>query len=209
MTGRPESTTATGSEAHSSGNPAEDTVEIALTAAEQLELQRISDPESRTRMTGTFMPNHDTYICRRSARIDTVATLCFAVAVLGVTIAIGWHGLAGPPSLRAVAPLASIAHARITRDSPQGAFVQVTNPFDASEVFELPAAISGANVQDAVADLLMTRARERIRLGIVPHRGHGHHRQAEEDSQRDVVITRLFGPNTVAGAPSGAPAGAE
>ncbi len=189
----------------------EDTVEIVLTAAEQLELQRIAVSGSGMRMTGTFMQPHDTYICRRSARIDTVATLCFSVVVLGITIAIGWHGLAAEPSVGTLSPVASTAAAPQTPASPHAAVIQVANPFDAAEVFELPAAISGANVQAAIADILMERARERIRLGIVPHRMRGHHQQASAaaDSQRDVVVTRLFGPNIIAAVPPAAPTSTE
>ncbi|HEY2809488.1 MAG TPA: hypothetical protein VGI91_11920 [Steroidobacteraceae bacterium] len=207
MMGRPERTIAAEPKAHSAGDPAEDTVEISLTSAQQLELWRIADSESRTRMTGTFMPSHDAYICRRSARIDTAATLCFAVVVLSITIAVGWHGLAGQPAVSARAPVASIVRTRTTQDSPQSPMIQVTNPFDATEVFELPAAISAASVQDAIADLLLQRARERIRLGIVPYRVRSHHRHpaSTEDGQRDVVVTRLFGANTVASLPAAAP----
>lgn|GEM_PF-929229 len=45
---------------------------------------------------------------------------------------------------------------------PQSVPVQFRNPFDATEVFEFPPGTSEAEARDAVADLLMQRARERL-----------------------------------------------
>jgi hypothetical protein len=46
--------------------------------------------------------------------------------------------------------------------------VQVRNPFDPSEVFELPADITGEQTREAVAELLLKRARSRLHHSLSP-----------------------------------------
>jgi hypothetical protein len=49
---------------------------------------------------------------------------------------------------------------------PHGQLVQVRNPFDASEVFEFPAETGKTEARNAVAELLLQRARDRRHEGI-------------------------------------------
>jgi hypothetical protein len=51
--------------------------------------------------------------------------------------------------------------------------VRFPNPFDASEVFEFPAGTSEADAHDAVAKLLLKRARDRLGAAAEGQRRHG------------------------------------
>jgi hypothetical protein len=49
--------------------------------------------------------------------------------------------------------------------SAEGATVRFSNPFDATEVFEFPPGTTEAEAREAVADLLLQRARDRQNSG--------------------------------------------
>ncbi len=71
-----------------------------------------------------------------------------------------------PPPGVAAAPVAAPAMATATSVVParldEGPPVRYRNPFDRSEVFEFPAGTTRAQAHDAVADVLLERARGRI-----------------------------------------------
>jgi hypothetical protein len=53
--------------------------------------------------------------------------------------------------------------------------VRVTNPFDATEVFEFPAATTKTDAREAVAELLLQRARDRRAQGLLIVHARGRH----------------------------------
>jgi hypothetical protein len=146
--------------------PGEDTVELELTAAEQLELSQAANAVPGSSEVKLGKPGHDSFVCRRTERIDFVSTLTFVALVLGVTAASGWHALVGQPTAPTVAIAVPVAPAPAPDVQPPGPVVQVKNPFDPAEVFELPAGTTESAARDAVGELLLQRARGRLRLGF-------------------------------------------
>jgi hypothetical protein len=158
-----EGPTTAGSAHDSSG----DTVELELTSEQELALSRAADAARATaRHDGSapvlYVPEYENLACRRSARIDFVGNVTFAVAVLGIAVACLWpasdqHLLA--PAVTGAAPLAALPPARPAE--PQGAPVRIKNAFDATEVFEFPPGTTESEARAAVAELLLNRARDR------------------------------------------------
>lgn len=186
-------------------DPAEDTVELELTAAEQLELSQTANAAPRLPEMVSGKPGYDTFVCRRTERIDFVCTLTFAALVLGITAATGWRALVGQPTAPAVAIAAPVAPAPAAPAQPRGPIVQVVNPFDATEVFEFPAETTETEARSAIAELLLQRARERRRQGFYLRRASNRHQPPPiaADNPPDVFVTRLSGPaNGFAGTPS-------
>ena len=147
--------------------PGEDTVEAELTAAQQLEVSQAANAAARPPKIVPGKPGHDSFVCRRTQRIDIVSTLTFAALVLGITAAISWHALVGQPT--APAPTVAIA-VPLAPAPPPGPVVQVINPFDATEEFELPAKTTESEARIAISELLLQRAQERLRQGSEPRR---------------------------------------
>jgi hypothetical protein len=177
-------------------DPGEDTVDLTLTAAQQLELSQAASAPARPLGMVPSKLGHDSFVCRRTERIDFVCTLTFVALVLGVTAAIGWRLLVGQPTAPAVALAVPVAPAPAATAEPQGPVVHVINPFDATEVFEFQAGTSESEARDAVAELLLQRARERRRQGLDLRHASNHHqpRRIAADSPPDVFVTRLSGP---------------
>jgi hypothetical protein len=182
--------------AYSEADPAENTVELQLTAAEQLELQRASI-EATAQQAAPLPPiraAYDPVVYARSRRIDVIGTVAFAVMAIGVAAAAGWHvlGQAPAPTLSVASPAPALPRAEPQSPPP---VVQILNPFDAREVFELPADISEAEARSAIADLLLERARERRRQGMNVNHASGHPAlRSAAVSPADVFVTRVPGP---------------
>lgn len=106
-----------------------------------------------------------------------VAAIVGVTVVLGTLIALGViaqrtserkHLTAAAP---APAPVAATPVAP-QPPPPPGEPVRFKNPFDHSEVFEFPPGTSPADARQAVAELLMARARDRhVQLVVRPHGG--------------------------------------
>jgi hypothetical protein len=98
----------------------------------------------------------------RTARIDFAANVTFAVVVLGVAVVFLWPASARHPAAPAVVriapPAAVIPPAPV---EPQGAPVRIANAFDHTEVFEFPHGTTEPEARKAVAELLLSRARDR------------------------------------------------
>jgi hypothetical protein len=172
---------------------AEDTVEFELTAEQQLALWQaagdLAGPADRPPAPSPY----DAYICRRTDRIDRVCTIAFATVVLGLTVATGWHAMGDAPAAPAVVVRTTTA-ANLAPALPQRApVVQVLNPFDPTEVFELPASTTESDARNAIAELLLQRARERFRQGFNVHRANNRHTAAPATSSLDVFVTRISG----------------
>jgi hypothetical protein len=178
----------------SGGDTAEDTVELELTAAEQLALAEASEAA----MGGPVVradPGYDTFVYTRTRRADLVGTITFAAVVCAITAAVGWHALSAEPDAVAT-PAATVVAPRVPVPAPRVAsVVQVPNPFDATEVFELPAETSEADARSAIAELLLQRAQERRQQGLYLHRA-GTHRpdQASVTKPADVFVTKVLAP---------------
>ncbi|HEY6457399.1 MAG TPA: hypothetical protein VIY90_19150 [Steroidobacteraceae bacterium] len=101
----------------------------------------------------------------RSRRRHYMPMAKMAGAIIGY-LTFAWWGASQlawqpePPAPAAARPAVITPGAAILASSPQQA-VRVTNPFDATEVFEFPTATSYAADRDKVAQLLLRRARER------------------------------------------------
>lgn len=186
----------------------EDTVEFELTAEQQAELRRaagvLPGPATAAVAPGQpASPGYDAYICRRTDRIDRVCTIAFAALVLGLTVAGGWRamGVAPPPAPRVakIAPISTL----VASVQPQPAGMQVVNPFDSSEVFELPANTPESEARAAIAKLLLQRASERLRQGFDVHRIANRRTHASASNPLDVFVTRLSGPENRIGGLAG------
>jgi hypothetical protein len=183
MTERPEAE-------YSAGTPdvPEDTVELQLTAAEQLLLSGAAAPSLPADAPGYY----DTGVYARSRRIDVLGTLTFAVLVCGLAAAAGWHALARPTPVVAVTAPLTAAPAVRTHEPPP--VVQVLNPFDHTEVFEVPAQATEAEARTAIAQLLLERAQQRRAQGFAAHRASLHPRPAPTSAAPDVYVTKVFWP---------------
>jgi hypothetical protein len=176
-------------------NPGKDTVELELTAAQQLELSQAANAAARPPEMVTGKIGYDSFVCRRTERIDFVCTLTFVMLVLGITAATGWRALVGQPTALAVAIAVPVAPAPAANAQPRGPVVQVINPFDATEVFEFPAGTAESEARNATAELLLQRARERRRQGFDLRRASNRHQPPPiaADNRPEVFVTRLSG----------------
>ena len=150
-----------------------DTIELELSGAQMLELSRRAavaqpapahgpiDESSTTQAASVPVSRVRRGASRRGQRLAAVFGIALAASsVSGVAYLTATHR---PPPPVANAPAAATAAPESppprspTEDTP----VRFTNPFDATEVFEFPAGTSATAAHDAVADLLLVRARER------------------------------------------------
>jgi hypothetical protein len=112
--------------------------------------------------------DYQSFASRRSARVDFVCNMTFAVLTLVIVAAVAWPTSSRrlpTPTRAALAHLASLvpqATAAAAAAEPQGTPVRITNAFDRTEVFEFPPGTSELQARHAVEEVLMGRARERI-----------------------------------------------
>jgi hypothetical protein len=175
-------------------NPGKDTVEL-LTGAQQLELSQAANAAARPPEMVPGKIGYDSFVCRRTERIDFVCTLTFVMLVLGITAASGWRALVGQPTAPAVAIAVPVAPAPAANAQPRGPVVQLINPFDATEVFEFPAGTAESEARNSTAELLLQRAGERRRQGFDLRRASNRHQPPPiaADNRPDVFVTRLSG----------------
>jgi len=143
----------------------EDTVELELTPEDVLALSRAAEEDhagaSAVESTpGSSLPTFP--FAKEPSQGDGAAGLggwprTLAVGVIAAIIAMG--GSANRPAARH-SPVSSAPTTPSPADS-QAAPVQFTNPFDASEVFEFPPGTTETAAREAVAELLLQRARDR------------------------------------------------
>jgi hypothetical protein len=87
-------------------------------------------------------------------------------AALVVATAAAYGGKVFAPPIPAMEPppllLTEVEESAVAPvEQPPAEPVRIRNPFDREEVFEFPAGTSEAAARDAVAEMLLTRARER------------------------------------------------
>jgi hypothetical protein len=185
--------------AGSAQDSSDDTIEMELTGEQELALSRAAEAARATARpdeSGPVLsvPEYENFASRRVARIDFVCNVTFAVAVLGIAVASLWPASDRHPPAPAVtsaAPLAEVAPAGPAE--PQGAPVQIRNAFDATEVFEFPHGTTESEAREAVAELLLSRARDRRAEGLALRRaGNLQPGRGAAVQQPEVFVTRLL-----------------
>jgi hypothetical protein len=130
---------------------ADDTVEMEISAVDLQELSRAAaeDVPAPKRMNRPSL-------WRAAAAAAAVSVVISSGATY---LAIAGAQPSRPAELDLAAPLAAVRP-----DAPPLAEAQVrfANPFDASEVFEFPPGTPESDARDAVAELLLKRARDRV-----------------------------------------------
>jgi hypothetical protein len=185
--------------AGSAHDSSDDTIELELTGEQELALSRAAEAARATARPDesgsvSSVPEYENFASRRVARIDFVCNVTFAVAVLGIAVASLWPASDRHPPAPAVttaAPLAEVAPAGPAE--PQGAPVQIRNAFDATEVFEFPHGTTESEAREAVAELLLSRARDRRAEGLPLRRaGNLQPDRGAAVQQPEVFVTRLL-----------------
>jgi hypothetical protein len=174
----------------------EDTVEIELTDQEQLALSEAAEapqalaPDAAP-TNAPRGPAGDNCLWERTARIDFISTATFAAFVLAVAGASLWHTTGF--DARTTAAATASAHAPpAPAEAPRPPPLQVLNPFDPTEVFELPAETTESEAREAVADLLLQRARSRLAQTAGPkHASMGQRGPDVAHEQAEIFVTRL------------------
>jgi hypothetical protein len=170
----------------------DDTIALDLTGEEELALSRAAEAARATARPEESGP----VAFRRTARIDFVCNVIFAVTVPWIAVALLWPAPERHPPAPAVAsaaPLAEVAPAGPAE--PQGAPVRIKNVFDATEVFEFPTGTAESEAREAVAELLLSRARDRRAEGLaLRHAGNRQPDHGTEIQQPEVLVTRFDGP---------------
>jgi hypothetical protein len=155
------------SPAQSAPQSSDETVEIELTAEEQLWLSRAGNAAAEETSCADKLASHsqrpvgDNSLWMRTARVDAICTVTFAVVVLCIVAASLQHTAVPHAGTLAATPVAQVPPLSAASE-PQRPPVQVRNPFDRSEVFELPADTTEDAARAAVAELLLERARSRL-----------------------------------------------
>ena len=199
MTMQPRNEEPTAARTQASG---EDTVEIELTDQEQLALSGAA--EAPRALAPDAAPANspsgsaaDNCLWERTARIDSISTATFAALVLAVAGASLWHTTGfDARTTAATTPSAPVhaapAPAPAPAEPPRPPPLQVLNPFDPTEVFELPAETTESEAREAVADLLLQRARSRLAQTAGPkHTSMGHRIPDVAHEQAEIFVTRL------------------
>jgi hypothetical protein len=177
--------------AHSSGG----TVELELTGEQQAALSQAAEAarpdESRPMLSA---PEYKNFALVRTARIDSLCNVTFALAVLGIAVVCLWpasHRHLPAPAVTSAAPLAAVTPASLSE--PQGTPVRIKNAFDATEVFEFPPGTTESEAHEAVAELLLSRARDRRAKGPTLRRAGTLQRdRGAAVQQPHVFVTRLL-----------------
>lgn len=137
----------------SSSRETESAIELELSADELRRLSRHLTPEP------TGMPVRS--ICLRGRGLALTLSLGLAALLFG--IAVQRMGIRTKPAR--TAPPALTADASATPLPPEparnGSPVRFANPFDPSEVFEFPPGTSRESARETVAEILISRARDR------------------------------------------------
>jgi hypothetical protein len=120
----------------------DDTMKVGLTGEQKPTLSRASESAGATAHadeSGTVksVPEYENSAYRRTARIDFVCNVTFAVAVLGMAVAFLWpasdrHPPAPEAAVIRAAPLPKVPPGGPAE--PKGAPVRTKNAFDATEV---------------------------------------------------------------------------
>ena len=179
----------------------DDTLELEVAGERALALSRASEAPWATappNQSGPVlaMPAYENFVLRRTARIDFVCNVTFAVAVVAIAVAFFWPAsaphAAAAATVTSAAPLAKVAPAAAPAE-PQGTPVRISNAFDATEVFEFPQGTPESEAREAVAELLLSRARDRHAEGLALRRaGNVQPDRGAAVRQPEAFVTKLF-----------------
>jgi hypothetical protein len=174
-------------------DPSDDTIELQLTADEELALSRAA--AAAESVPASPVPQYANFVSRRTARVDFVCNVTLAVTGLAIAVAFAWpkpDRHVATPAAASTESLAEVVPLSKTVALPE-APVRITNAFDATEVFEFPYGTSEADAQAAVAAVLLDRAHERRTEGLTLKRGASHQRNHDAPLQPSAVfVTRLL-----------------
>jgi hypothetical protein len=176
-----------GSEGPTTAEPAQDssddTIELELTGQQRRALSEALEAGVATarpdKSALRSAPEYETFASRRAARIDFICNVTCAVAVLAIAGVFLWPASARHrpvPAAINTAPLVRVTEAAPTvppaagPTEPRGAPIRIKNAFDATEVFEFPPGTAKSEARQAVAELLLSRARDRRDAGPTPRR---------------------------------------
>lgn len=159
----------------------DDTIEVELRGEQELALSRAAEAARATapsEESGPVLsvPEYENFAFRRTARIDFVCNVTFAVVGLGIAVAFLWPASDRHPPVPAPAPALTTRAAPLAEAAPagtaeqQGPPVRIKNAFDAMEVFEFPHGTTKSEAREAVAERLLSRARDRRAEGLALRR---------------------------------------
>ena len=175
----------------------DDTVELELAGEHALALSRAPRATAPSNQSGPVLavPAYENFVLRRTARIDFVCNVTFAVAVVAIAVAFLWPAsaphAAAAATVTSAAPLATVAPAAGPTEPP-GTPVRVSNAFDATEVFEFPQGTPESEAREAVAELLLSRARDRRAEGLALRRAGNLQPDRGAVRQPEAFVTKLF-----------------
>lgn len=178
--------------------PDEHTVEIELNGEEQLALSQAAKAvqvTARTAEPTIGLPElaRDTFLYRRMARVDLVCNVMFAAAILSIAGASVWRANLHTRT-PAIAPRAAVVALTTAPAPAQRPQVHVRNPFDATEQFEFPAETTESQAREAMAELLLQRARDRLAQGVIlRHAAIRNRARGAVHEQPEIFVTKLDG----------------
>jgi hypothetical protein len=191
-----------GSEGPTTAAPesSDDTIELELTGDQGVALARAAEavqPTERLHETGRVLPVpvYENATFRRTARIDFICNVTFAVAMMVVAVAFLWPASNRyPPAPAITRPAPVVAEIIPAKPAePTGEPVRIPNSFDPTEVFEFPHGTAELEAREAVADLLLSRARERRSKALALSRAPALHADRGAAAQQpEVSVTRLL-----------------
>ena len=182
-----------------SAQESDETVEIELNAEEHLELSQAANAvpvTARTAEPTIGLPEfaHDSLLYRRTARVDLVCNVVFAAVVLSIAAAVGWHAASVRPRAPAIPPRAAVVAVPAPPAEAPRPLVHVRNPFDTTELFEFPAETTESQAREAMAELLLQRARDRVAQGVtLRHAAIRDQARGAVHEQPEVLVTKLNG----------------
>jgi hypothetical protein len=185
--------------AGSAHDPCDDTIELELPSEQELALCRAAEAARATVRpdeSGPVLsvPEYENFASTRTARIDFVCNVTFAVAVVGIAVVFLWPASDRHPPAPALAVTSAPTLAKVAPAGPaepQGAPVRIKNAFDAREVFEFPHGTTESEAHEAVAELLVGRARVRRAEGLALSRvGNRQPERRATVQQPEVLVTR-------------------
>jgi hypothetical protein len=137
----------------------EDTIELAMTPEQALALRRAAE----RRLAGTNVVEATPAtpsLQNENARLDR-RLLLLGASVVAIVVGTALTAIASrAPTVNGARPISVAPSPTVSVDSREQP-VRLTNPFDSSEVFELPPETTPAEARQSVAELLLERARER------------------------------------------------
>lgn len=155
----------------------DDTIEMELTAGQQLELSQAAEGATTAAFAAESIPSPPAAVCptaetslqEAGTKHLRVRLLMLIAAVAGVTVVITWLVAAHVRAADQIQPdrfvvrlvIPPIAPLPAISPQPQPPPVRVRNPFDVAEVFEFPASTSKTEAREAMAKILLLRAQDR------------------------------------------------